>query len=495
MWSRIRSDPVSCRGQQCKYFGRCFLRAAREKLHEADIAVVNHALFFSDLAIPVESRLLGRYDSVVLDEAHTVESVATTHFGTSINNMMVSFLLRELYNDETDRGLLAMMQAKEAIEKIRNAASVSESFFDELAGNIEGISSSGRITKAEIVPDTITGVLRDVAAEIRRLESGRLSDDNRFELASMEQRIMTTIDTLRGLILQSRDQCAYWRTIHQTRGRNSRRVVTLASAPVNVSAILREMLFDEVPSVVLTSATLSTSYGQEHGFEYIRNRLGIDECDELLLSGPFDYRTQAKLYIETSLGNPNRIDDFAPPASEAIMYYAGKSDGRCFVLTTSYRMIEALAERLENWAYENDYELLVQGEDRQRTAMLEYFRENSRCILVGTTSFWQGVDVPGDALTNVIITKLPFSVPDSPIIESRADHVAAEGGNPFMDLHLPEAVIMFKQGFGRLIRSSTDRGFVVVLDHRILTKTYGRSFIEALPDIEIVRDEFVRNRA
>ncbi|MBT3201832.1 MAG: helicase, partial [Phycisphaerales bacterium] len=491
VWRAVRAESGLCKGAKCEHYGACHFRLARRMMLNADILVVNHAMFFSDLAMKADDlQFLGKYDMVVLDEAHTVEQVAGDHFGRSVSWSMIRFLLRDIYNPRTDRGILTLNNNADGIAEINQAESAAEAFFQELSAyRGPEIAHNGRISKPVGITNVLSPALTKLAAKLADLRTASKSDEHGLELLTCENRAKEIASKLDELITQAQPDHAYWvNSRNAYRGRNAN--VTLASAPINVAPLLRDLLFAENASVVLTSATLATARDGQHGFDYIRNRLGLDEADEVLLTSPFDFRKQAKLHIETQLGNPNNLEQFVPPASKAIEHYVEKTQGRCFVLLTSYAMLEAVADALEDFCIEHDYKLLVQGRNLPRGVMLDRFRGNPRSILLGTASFWQGVDVSGEALQNVIITKLPFAAPNDPIIEARIDAIRSSGGNPFVQYQLPEAIIRFKQGFGRLIRSTSDTGIVVVLDQRVTTKAYGKKFISSLPDIEIVMDEF-----
>ncbi|WP_013628283.1 ATP-dependent DNA helicase [Rubinisphaera brasiliensis] len=482
VWEEVRSEHGNCLGRKCPTYEKCLYYKARRRVWNADLLVVNHALFFADLALRREgASILPDYEAVIFDEAHTLEAVASDHLGDAVSNTQVNYMLTKLFNDRANKGLLVHHGFRKGQQMVSRLYMVADDFFARIDQYLkEHGSTNGRVRRPVNLDNGLTPELAALASSIHEFAESLEKDEERIELVAAADRLNGLANSLKNWLEQNLADAVYWGEV--SRGRQTR--IKLTAAPIDVGAVLRNELFDQIPTTVLTSATIAV--GQQ-SFQFVKNRLGLSSGEELKVGSPFNYREQMKLILCRRMPDPSQeAQAYERAAFERIKKYVLQTRGRAFVLFTSYKMLNNCAQQLQGWFNQNGLNLYTQGKDVSRSLLLDRFRKDPAGVLFGSDSFWQGVDVPGEALQNVIITRLPFSVPDQPLREARVERIRQRGGNPFLEYQVPEAVIKLKQGVGRLIRTQSDRGQVVILDPRIQTKPYGQQFLTSLPDCEIV---------
>ena len=485
IWSHVCSETHACTPKRCAPSGKCFYQEVRKQIADANILVVNHTLFFTLLNSQSEFNESGEgflfaKDFLIFDEAHTLEQVAARQLGISLSQTGMKFDLHRLFNPKNKKGLFQLTGDIEGRRITMKLLDEIDDFFQSVEGRCRWgeYGREYRIREPEFVEDTLGGGLIEVSRRARAI-ADLAEESTKSELTELARRLADCRAALGTFLDQRDDGLVYWVE------KNERESLTLNAAPINVAELLRPVFFERDRPCVFTSATLGIG---ERDLSYFRGRVGAGDVEAIRIGSPFDYAKQMKIHLVRKMPEPSE-SGYDAALAKWIRHFVRKSGGRAFVLFTSYKLLQRMVVELSDFFQTEGIRLLAQGSGASRNQLIEDFKTDETSVLFGTDSFWTGVDVPGRALTNVIITRLPFAVPDHPLTQARLEFIEERGGNAFMDYSVPEAILKLRQGVGRLIRNGDDKGMVVILDNRVLSKRYGKIFLDAMPDAPVEIEE------
>ncbi|HAP66574.1 MAG TPA: helicase c2 [Nitrospinae bacterium] len=475
LWQKVCREGDICFGKKCSYYDKCFYQRAKAVERKAHILITNHHLFFAHIASGWN--VLPKFDSIVFDEAHQLEDVASGYLGIEVSNYRIKNLINTISNPFTRKGLLSRLEwlTPQTISEINlltnKVRRAGDGFFGVLSEKLDGTTK--RIRVENFIPNLLKEPLINLSEGLKPLMKSAENYEDEKEILSLIDRCITLSSDIDSIISQTLTDHVYWGEIDGKR-------IRIAATPIDISSTLREQIFENIKPVILTSATLSV----KGDFSFLRERVGLNNGNELALDSPFNYRENVMIYTPNGISDPKDTEEFKRDVIDSIKFILNITHGRTLILFTSYEMLNKAYDalnRLNSSNRLNSLNFLRQGE-MDSYKLIEEFKNGDNLVLLGTHTFWQGIDIPGDALQCVIIVRLPFQVPDDPVTEARLEKLKENGKNPFIHYQIPNAILMFKQGFGRLIRTQSDKGIVAILDPRVRTRFYGERFLSALPD-------------
>ena len=477
VWESVQAEQGNCLGRACDHYQHCHYQQSRRRAHGVRLLVVNHSLLMAHLALRRRGAgFLPELDAIILDEAHDLEDIAAEHLGLRVSARGIAYQLGRLWSPRRQSGLLKSDSSRRLRGLVDGARQAARAFFEEAAGLL-GASAESRtsiVPDGAHLPDTLSPRLAELATRLMGAAADSKDLQYKMELGARARGIRALADSLSALARDELEDQVRWGEL------SNRGALALHSAPIDVGPLLEEVLFDTHDAVILTSATLAT--GHPPNFDFIRSRLGLRDAETISIGSPFDYPRQARLVLRADLPDPVRDPaGFEAALPDAVLAAVRRTRGGTFVLFTSKRAMGRTAVAVRDALESDGLRVLVQGESLERPALIDAFRQGD-AVLFGLSSFWQGVDVQGDALRHVVIARLPFEVPTHPLQVARSRRLQERGGDPFRQLSLPTAALRLKQGFGRLIRHSDDEGVVTLLDPRAATRAYGRYLLGGLPD-------------